>query len=288
MIVHTPDDEQAAAALDLIVAQQQDATTTCPYLGTERPGVLAELEDLSPSWRETLRVGLRDGEVAACACVDHDAEDTRRSWIQGPWAADDDAWAEFGEALLDAMITQVPDAVEDHEVCGTPVNDRIVGLGESRGWHRSSVNIAYVARDDAGWPEPDERVRPANAEDLAAVAELHQAAFPGTYASAEALLADPDRVTLVLDGGLGYASAEVKPDGEGYLDFIAVAPEARGQGLSKPLLAAIGRAMLAASPNANVNLTVKEDNAPAVALYEDFGFVRDIELVAYRTRPYAH
>ena len=144
MDVVTPDDDQAAAALDLIVAQQQDAATTCPYVGDERSGVLAELEDLSPPWRDTLRVGLRDGEVVACACVDHDEGDTRRRWIHGPWASDDDAWATFGGVLLDAMIDQTPEAVEDHEVCGTPANDRIVGLGESRGWHRSFARALLI------------------------------------------------------------------------------------------------------------------------------------------------
>lgn len=286
MDVSIADDEQTEAALALIVAQQADHATSCPYVGDERDGVLAELEDLSPPWRETLRVGLREGRVVACACVDVDAEDTHRSWVHGPWAEDDRAWETFAEPLLDAMIEQLPDGVTDHEICGTPANGRLVGLGESRGWHRSPVSIAYVAHDDTGWPDPDDRVRRATREDLPTVARLHDAEFPGTYASAEALLADDKRVTLVLDDGLGYASAEVKPDGEGYLDFLAVVPEARGRGLSKVLLAAIGRAMIQAAPNANVNLTVKEDNAPAVALYESFGFVRAIELVAYRSKPY--
>lgn len=287
MTVHVPDEEQTAAALEVVVARQQDVQTACSYLGTERDGIVAELEALTPRWRETLRVGLRGGEVVACACIDIDSDDTGRTWIHGLWAVDDAAWETYAAQLLEAVIAQAPPEVTDHEICSSPTNARLVALGEARGWHRSAVSIAYVARSDAGWPEDDPRVRPATEADLAAMGALHTAEFPATYASATSLLADPDRVTLVVHGGLGYASAEVKPDGEGYLDFLAVAPHARGQGWSKALLAAIGRRMLAASPQASVNLTVREDNTAAVALYEHFGFVRDAELVAYRSRPYA-
>ena len=84
---------------------------------------------------------------------------------------------------------------------------------------------------------------------------------------------------------LGYASAEIQADGDGYLDFIALAAGVRGRGLGAGLLSAIGRAVLALSPNGCVNLTVKASNAPAVALYERFGFVREAELVGYRSGP---
>jgi ribosomal protein S18 acetylase RimI-like enzyme len=287
MSIVAPSADQVAAALDLIVAQQQDPTTLCVYVGTERAGVLAELEALTPPWTETLRVGIRDGEVVACACVDIDADDTRRTWIHGPWARDSEAWEAYACPLVDAMVDRAPAGVTDHEICGNPANQRLAALGEARGWHRSAVSIAYVARSAEGWPEADPRVRPATEADLAAVEALHTAEFPDTYASAASLLADPDRVTLVVDGGLGYASAEVKPDGEGYLDFLAVAPEARGRGIAGRLLTSIGRQTLAASPAASVNLTVREDNTAAVALYERFGFVRDLELVAWRSHPWA-
>lgn len=298
----------AEDALDLIVGGQADPSTACAYLGTERDGVLAELEALAPPWGETLRVIRDDRGVAAVSVVDWDVE-TGRAWIHGPWARDDDAWAASARRLVEEMIARTPTEVTDYEISASPVHGRMAELAAELGWGRSDINIAYVTRgagdglkdlskglseDESsggptGWPTDEEGVRAATPDDLADIDPLHQAAFPGTYATARALLADEERLTLRLDVDgefAGYASAEIQPDGAGYLDFIAIVAAYRGRSLSKPLLAAICRRILAASTSASVSLTVKESNHAAVALYESFGFVRDAELVGYRNAPY--
>ena len=290
MEIIAPDAGQLEVALDVVTAAQQDPATACAYVGDERAGIAAELEDLSPPWGSTARVAVVDGRVVGVVAVDWD-EETARSWVQGPWAVDDAAWVASARALLDAALAQVPAPIDDHEISADPLHARMAALAEELGWHRSEVNIVYEAKSDEGWPAvADDQVRRATADDTAALEALHTSAFPGTYATARQLVEDDERVTLVLDGVegdlLGYASAEVQADGGGYLDFIAVAPAARGRGLSKVLLAAIGRAVLAAASDGTVSLTVKEDNAPAIALYESFGFTRAAELVGYRSRPY--
>ena len=249
-----------------------------------------ELDDLDVPWQETVRVALDDtGAVVGTVLLDWDDE-TSRSWVHGPWTRDEAAWDAAAEALLDAAIEQTPTAIEDHEVSAAPAHERMSALVASRGWTASEVTIVYVARSADGWPDPPPTVRAATEDDLDAVTAIHDLAFPGTYATARRLLTDPERITVVLadtrDGApvLGYASAEIHADGEGYLDFIALAPQARGQGRGAGLLGAIGRAGLAAAPAGSLALTVGESNAPAVALYERFGFVREAELVGYRTR----
>lgn len=280
-------EEQQQQALELIIAQQADPRTACAYLGTEADGIRAELEDLDVPWQDTLKVGLRDGRVVTAVLTEHD-EETGRSWIHGPWAADERAWREDAEVLLELAVASTPDGVDDHEVCGSPANVRLADLAGRLGWKAGVVNIAYVARSVQGWPESSPDVRAATLGDLDAIGAIHDEAFPGTYATARQLLADEDRTTLVLEREgqvVGYASAELQADGEGYLDFIALLPRVRGQGLAKALLAQVGRETLGRSPAGTVNLTVREDNPAAVAMYESLGFVRDAELVGYRSRP---
>lgn len=281
-----PGPERAARVFELIVAQQADPATACAYLGTGREGLRAELDDLDVPWPGSVRVGVEAGHVVAAVFVEHD-EETGRSWVHGPWATDDGAWDRWAQALLDAAVAQTPEGVEDHELCAPPANRRMAALAEARGWPAGALNISYLARSTTGWPESPSGLREARADDIPAVTMLHDEAFPGTYATARHLLDDPDRITVVLDRGgevVGYASAEVQADGEGYLDFVAVAQAVRGHGLGRSLVAHVGRELLARPGPTCLWLTVKGSNEPAIALYESLGFVRDAELVGYRSR----
>ncbi|MGI8946439.1 MAG: GNAT family N-acetyltransferase [Ornithinimicrobium sp.] len=299
MTIRPANAEEATAALELIVRRQAEASTACSYIGTERTALLAELEDLSPPWRETLRVAIQDGEVVGAVCVDHDME-TERSWIHGPWTTDASTWQRCARALVEAAIEQTPEEIGDHEVAGSPAHTGLAGLGEILGWSRSETNIAYAARSAEGWPEVSAPVRPAVPADVPAMAVLHDEAFPRASATASQMVLESDRTSVVLDdagsgeagpstpgaGLLGYASGQVLADGTAYLDFVAVAAPARGQGLAAQLLAVVGRDLLGRAPEGGVSLSVKEGNAPAIALYERFGFAREAELVGYRSRPY--
>ena len=297
MVVTAASARQVEEALGLIVERQSSPSTACAYVGTTPDGVRAELDDLEVPWRETVQVAVdATGAVVGAVLVDWD-EETGRSWVHGPWTRDEAVWDAVADRLLDAAVALTPETVQDHEVSAAPAHERLAALAASRGWTAGEVNYVYVARSAGGWPEAPATVRPAVDGDLEAVTVIHDEAFPGTYATARRLLSDPERVTLVLtehpggdgfaDGAtvLGYASAEIQADGDGYLDFIALSPPARGRGLGAGLLSAIGRAVLAAAPNGCVNLTVKESNTPAVRLYERFGYAREAELVGYRTRP---
>ncbi|GAB3120524.1 GNAT family N-acetyltransferase [Glaciibacter psychrotolerans] len=295
MPILTPNADQLAAARTLLTAAQQNPRTACASLGTDPAGIKAELEGMSPTWTHTARVAVRGEDVVGVVVVDSD-EETGRSFIHGPWTTDEKAWKQWARPLIDAAIEQTSPGIDDHEISADPANTRIAALAHTLGWHRSAVNVAYVIRSDRAWPLPDGAAtsgvpRHATSADLPAIAKLHTAAFPGSYATARQLVEDDERVTLVLahDTGpeiLGYASAEVQADGAGYLDFIAIAPQSRGNGLSKVLLAAIGRMILTASDTGSLSLTVKAENAPAIALYESFGFTRDGVLVGYRSAPY--
>lgn len=120
------------------------------------------------------------------------------------------------------------------------------------------------------------RVIPMTAAHLPAVAALEKVCFPADPWS-EALFRaalDNPRVRVLLAQGedgelLGYAVLSAVLD-EGNLDNIAVAPEARRQGVADALLEALvgfGRDHLAL-----LMLEARSSNAPAIALYQKHGF----------------
>ena len=120
------------------------------------------------------------------------------------------------------------------------------------------------------------RIVPMGPEHIPQVAALERACFPadpwseGLFREA---LDNPAAAVLLAQGEggslLGYAVVSAVLD-EGNLDNIAVAPDARRQGVGDALMRALtgfGRENLAA-----LTLEVRASNAPAIALYEKHGF----------------
>ena len=87
-------------------------------------------------------------------------------------------------------------------------------------------------------------------------------------------LFDPQASFLVAEDGeegniLGYAGLHAVLD-EGYIDNIAVVPDARRHGVASALLDVFCR--FGAANLAFLTLEVRQSNAAAIALYEKFGF----------------
>jgi len=279
--------------LDLITAEQADPARGIPYLGTRRDGIEAELADLTPAWTSTVRLAREGGRIVGVALAEWDPE-SDRAWIFGPWVAGDDArWHRWARPLVDAAAGQVPPGITDRELSGDVANERIAALGAELGWPATLVNHVFVADREVAsdWPADDMRVRPLVAGDLAQMAPLHEQEFPRSYASADQLparAADGSWTVLVAEQDgvfLGYAAGRVQPDGEGYLDFVAVTPEARGLGAGQALVTSIGRRLVSLSPAGTVNLTVQDPRLPARRLYEKLGFRLDASIRGYRSKP---
>lgn len=92
----------------------------------------------------------------------------------------------------------------------------------------------------------------------------------------EDVLFDPQASFIVAEDGeegnvLGYAGLHAILD-EGYIDNIAVAPDARRHGVASALLDVFCR--FGAVNLAFLTLEVRASNNPAIGLYEKFGFQR--------------
>ena len=116
---------------------------------------------------------------------------------------------------------------------------------------------------------------PMSREHIPQIARLEQMCFsaPWSEAMLEEELFNPQASFLVAedeDGGVvGYAGLHVVLD-EGYIDNVAVEPDARKHGVASALLDVFCR--YGAAELAFLTLEVRVSNAPAIALYSKFGF----------------
>ena len=116
---------------------------------------------------------------------------------------------------------------------------------------------------------------PMDRSHIAQIAQLEQACFstPWTEAMLEEELFNPQASFIVAEDEegnvLGYAGLHVVLD-EGYIDNIAVEPDARRHGVASALLDVYCR--FGAVNLAFLTLEVRASNAPAIGLYEKYGF----------------
>jgi ribosomal protein S18 acetylase RimI-like enzyme len=295
MSVTTARPEELEEVLDLIASEQAHPDRGTTMLGETRDGIAAELDDVDPPWPVSVRVAREDGRIVGAVVGDWDPE-VGRAWILGPWVPGDDAaWRRWARPLVDAVLQQLPPGLADWELAADASHTRMAELGASYGLPASEVNHVYSA-DTAtarSWPEPQADLRAGTAADAELIRDLHDQEFPASYAAPEQLLPEPPdgryRVLLAEEAGrlLGYAAGRVQADGEGYVDFVAVADAARGRGLGRDLVVALGRALLADATTGQLHLTVQDHRTPARRLYESLGFRRSLSIVGYRSGPAA-
>ena len=132
-------------------------------------------------------------------------------------------------------------------------------------------------------------VRAMEARHIPGLAALEKQCFaaPWSAAALEEELHNPHAVFLVAQDAtgrvLGYGGMHCL-GGEGFITNVAVDPAARRQGVARSLLAALeteGRQRALS----RLTLEVRVSNAPAIALYEGAGYVRDGVRPGFYRRP---
>jgi ribosomal protein S18 acetylase RimI-like enzyme len=283
--------EDLEEVIALLAMQQARPDRNVAYLGMDANGIRAELAELAPPWEQTAHVVRVDGAIIATAHADWDVE-LGRAWIHGPWVAgDDDDWTTWADAVLDAVLDALPAGVTDIEMCGDRANARLGALATARGLGRGEpAHVLELALSELSRGRSNQAVRLADPRDLETVARLHDAEFPATVASAEQLFEDADggeRVLLVAEDEsiiVGYAAGRVLADGEGYIDFIAVDPAARGRRVGEALVTSLVQALGDQGARPRVCLVVDERRVAARSLYKRLGFTEETVIVGYRGR----
>ena len=266
----------------LVAEQQADPARHICYLSFTAEDIAGELRELEPLELAGVLVAADGGNLLGVIGAQW-AQDPPRVWWQGPFVFDraDDPDA-IADALLVAGRALLPGTVTQQELGPDERNTLIAALARRSGFHagEASVVLTRPAQAGDGAPADGPDIAPMTEADRHDVATLHDVAFAGAHLTGKDVDQGDKRIVLVArtpaDGGfLGYVAADAEPDDSGYIDFLAVTPLAQNRGIGAALVEAACDGLRATHGCETVNLTVRESNAPARALYAKLGFVEE-------------
>lgn len=207
----------------------------------------------------------------------------RRAWLRGPLLApvSEAEDAPLRRDLIAALLQALPqidrfDAFPSTDEAALIAAYHDAGFVDQQQHHvmRLDAGTDAMRTDFAGHivdARPDD---PA----IAQLQPLHDRLFPNSYLPGERMAADLDEdhhlFIARLDGqAAGYVYIQHKPhEDEGYVDYLGVDEAARGRGAGRALLQAAVDWALRTRRLPKVHLTVRQDRAPALGLYESLGF----------------
>lgn len=260
---------------ELAAELQADPARTIVYLGTDAPGIAAELAEID--WWSVSALAIDGDRLLGWLIGDTDPEVGRVYWL-GPFIADhglaDAGWNDIASGLYAACRPLLPVGMVQEEIAIDARFGRCEAWATEHGFRPNPGSLALVL--EAEIVGPSLTMRHVNDNDLEVVGGLHERLFPGTHATGRQLVEDGDddhvRLVVEIDGRpTGYVAFELQPDGAGYIDFLGVDESFRRSGLGAELVRGAVAALHRrdASP---VHLTVREDNRAARDLYGSLGF----------------
>lgn len=273
MLIRLVRDDELDALYAFVGERNVPGRQLCLHLTDVPSAVAADFGELDAPLVERCLVAVGDAGLEGAVAWDLGGQAGDRCWLFGPWVARDDDRAGYA-ALLSAALARVEARRVDNYV------DAAFELGgdahRAAGFARRAV--VHVLRAEGDAPAiaapPGVTIEGVEARWLDALTALHDAAFPDTHTSMSAMAgAEPDAARLLVahagDRALGYIYLTVGADG-GTVEYIAVAPDARGRGVGRALLSA-GLGWLRGRV-AVTHLTVHADNARALGVYVAAGF----------------
>lgn len=290
MLISKIDPSQFEAVVNLIARLQPDDETHIGYFGIETDDIRQYLLEFDHGWENSIVVAIHHEQVVGCLAVEWDTE-VGRAWLHGP-CIDHAAWHIIADKLYKAAqeLGVLPVGLEE-ELFGDVVNVKLGAFARRHDFRRLanfSATFRFKRENLATLP-------PAQADLLTppyhdAFIALHEKTFPDAYYTGQQIidqLGDGNRIFIVTenDSLLGYLYTKIDTGGQGYIDFVSVAEEARRKGIGKRLVITATRWLLSFESANEVNLSVSSKNRAAIELYFSIGYEHLLTLGAYRKKP---
>lgn len=287
-----PGDLPAVAAL--VADLNSDPASRCLHCeGTTPAAVRAALRDpasFPAGWHRAFVVATGpDGEIVGALGFQLDA-DQSLGWLWGPWLPSEKLWPTLAPRLLNALLDQLPRSVHRLEAFLHAENRPGLNFLRVHGFSPGPATHIYVAPRGAWTSTADFVPLPLlRAAHEVAFGHLHSETFPahGCTPARELMDArDDEHVIFAATDGLrllGSVCVSVnQAPAEGFIDYLAVKPVARGRGVGSRLLqtALHWTFSIRNLPQAALCVTNWRDDARR--LYERAGFTLQATGIAMR------
>ena len=199
------------------------------------------------------------------------------------------SWEATADALYTAVAARLPTGIREHEMFVDTANANCRAFAERHGFATHGEWAIYFITPERLAALPEAAAGDWDERFAGQLEALHNRLFPRsnyTLAYMRQELAERGALLLVATEGdalTGYFFGRYEEDsGEGYVDLVGVDESRRRTGLGRRLMLAGLSRMRGAPGLRQVNLSVAAGNAAALALYDDLGFVRERDMIAFR------
>lgn len=275
-LIRTPRRDELDALAAFIAGLNRRPEHRCLNCDEEPGGVRRELDGFAVPPEAAFAVALEDGELAGALGCDADPE-LGRGWLWGPFIRHE-LWEELAPLLLDRLLVLLPATVRQLDAFSDAANARAHRFYLDSGFEevkRTHVYIAPRPPSPIVLAEPCGELEDAHVEAFLA---LHAQSFPRAPKPGQRLLAErgADKKLFAATEGprlLGYLHATLgDAPVEGFVEYLAVHPEARGRGVGRLLLLAALHWFFEVERMPQAALGVDDSNTNARNLYERVGF----------------
>jgi len=278
--------------VSFVVRLNSDDAHHIGFFGEGEADVRSSLAECLIPLAEGFQLAYDGDQLVGVFGVDADPE-IGRAWLFGP-LIEYAGWQSLADELYAAGIKVIPEGISEQDLFCEFRNSNVAAFAERHGFPLRSEN-AVVTLERTDYKKTVSSETPFSIIDYSSsffeqFESCHNLLFPTTYFTAHQIvekLNSTHRLFLGLEDGKmkGYHFCKVETDARsGYIDFIGVDESMRGRGLGAILLAAGIDWMLSFAETDKIRLTVNANNAPALKLYKNFGFVTERVMRGYRKK----
>ncbi|MGG4396656.1 GNAT family N-acetyltransferase [Paenibacillus thiaminolyticus] len=248
------------------------------YCGQEPDEIEHALEHEFSALDEAFAVQVERGELVGALGLDIDAGG-RSAEIWGPFlSCPQEQWQQRAMQLWHRMGNELAYQVDTFYGFYNEMNGNAQQWMMRLGAELKSTEVVLEGERSLHIRHAHPSVRELSSLRSGEFLRLHESVFPGTYRSGPDILERINENYCVFmyedeEGLQGYIYVEREPEfGEGRIEFIAVAPSARGRGIGAALIQR-GLGYLFEDPRIEkITLCVRADNEQALRLYRNAGF----------------